>query len=237
VSDLANKKNILNPCPTNAKNNSDKVVEKTFTYDFSGKTADLPLTIFGKFSSSAATAINACPNARIYSVRFYENYVEGGNNTPVRELIPYSRGGVVGFYDTVTGEIVKNDNAAGAFTFGGVGSDHGNLNCYLKPGYVTKITHSESQTKTLTAYAPGATSYKWFRDGQLIDDNDDGVADGADGVLSVKWARGGTKTDDGYLHTYQAVAVFNLYGVERESEPTPAASVTSIYLGTMLLLR
>ena len=78
VSDLANKKNILNPCPTNAKNSSDKVVEKTFTYDFSGKTADLPLTIFGKFSSSDATAINNCPNARIYSVRFYENYVEGG---------------------------------------------------------------------------------------------------------------------------------------------------------------
>ena len=237
VSDLANKKNILNPCPTNAKNSSDKDVEKTFTYDFSGKTADLPLTIFGKFSSSDATAINGCPNARIYSVRFYENYVEGGNNTPVHELIPYSRDGVVGFYDTVTGEIVKNDNAAaGAFTFGGVGSDHGNLNCYLKPGYVTKITHSESQTKTLTAYAPGAISYKWFRDGQLIDDNDDGVADGADGVLSVKWARGGTKTNDGYLHTYQAVAVFNLYGVERESE-SAEASVTSSYLGTMLLLR
>ncbi len=209
----------------------------TFVGDFEGRTADLPLSLFANYNNAAGTTYAHSSKARIYSVRFYENYVEGGNNTPVRELIPYSRGGVVGFYDTVTGEIVKNDNAAaGAFTFGGVGSDHGNLNCYLKPGYVTKITHSESQTKTLTAYAPGATSYKWFRDGQLIDDNDDGVADGADGVLSVKWARGGTKTNDGYLHTYQAVAVFNLYGVERESE-SAEASVTSSYLGTMLLLR
>ena len=238
VSDLANKKNILNPCPTNAKNSSDKVVEKTFTYDFSGKTADLPLTIFGKFSSSDATAINNCPNARIYSVRFYENYVEGGDNTPVRELIPYSRDGVVGFYDTVTGEIVKNDNAAaGAFTFGGAGTDHGELKAYLKPGAASKITKSESQTKTLTAYAAGATSYRWYRDGQLVDDDNDGVADGADGILPVTWVRGGVRTETGYRHTYQAKAVFNLYGVERESEPTAEAQVTSIYLGTMLLIQ
>ena len=240
--DLKNRKNGINPYPSGATSSSDKVTTKSFSTDFTGYTNALPLSIFGGYSSyntsTGVAAFNKLVRARIYSVRFYENYVEGGNNTPVRELVPYSRGGVVGFYDTVTGEIVKNDNAAaGAFTFGGAGSDHGNLNCYLKPGYATKITHGESQTKTLTAYAPGATSYKWFRDGQLIDDNGDGVADGADGVLPVKWARGGTKTDDGYLHTYQAVAVFNLYGVERESEPTPAASITSIYLGTTLLVR
>lgn len=95
---------------------------------------------------------------------------------------------------------------------------------------------------TLTAYAPGAISYRWYRDGQLIDDNNDGVADGADGVLPVKWvnirlANGGTKTDVGYLHTYQAKAVFSIYGVERESEPTAEARVTSVYVGTMLSVR
>ena len=241
ATDLKNKKCILNPCPSNADSSSLRETEKTFGSDFAGKVADCPLSIFGAFNSyntvTGAATYKSGVKARIYSVRFYENYVEGGNNTPIRELIPYSRGGVVGFYDTVTGEIVKNDSAAaGAFTFGGVGSDHGALNCYLKPGYATKITHGESQTKTLTAYAPGATSYKWFRDGQLIDDNNDGVADGADGMLPITWARGGTKTDDGYLHTYQAVAVFNLYGVERESE-SAEVSVTSIYLGTMLLLQ
>ena len=73
---------------------------------------------------------------------------------------------------------------------------------------------------------------------ELVDDNNDGVADGADGVLPVKWenikvANGGEKTDTGHLHTYQAKAVFNLYGVERESEPTAEARVTSIYVGTM----
>ena len=230
VTDLKNTKNSLTPSP--AGNST-----KSFTYDFADKTATLPLTIFGKYSSAAATTIDGCPNARIYSVRFYENYVEGGNNTPVRELIPYKKGDVVGFYDTVTGEIVKNDNAAsGAFTFGGAGTDHGALNCYLAPGYATTVMYGGT-SPTLTAYAPGAVSYKWLRDGQLIDDDNDGVPDGADGVLPVTWMRGGTKTTGGYSHAYQAVAVFNLYGVDRESGPTAAATVTSLFAGTVLIFK
>ena len=71
------------------------------------------------------------------------------------------------------------------------------------------------------AYAPGATSYRWLRDGQPI-------AGGTDGVLAVEWARGETKTDDGYVHTYQAIAVFNdFYGINLESEPTDAVEITS----------
>ena len=235
VTDMANRTNILTGVSIAPKS--------AFASDFSGKTAILPLTIFGKYSSTAATAIDGCPNARIYSVRFYENYVEGGNNTPVRELIPYKKGDVVGFYDTVTGEIVKNDNAAsGAFTFGGAGTDHGALNCYLTPGYATNVLYRAASQPTLTAYAPGAVSYRWYRDGQLVDDDNDGVADGADGVLPVKWvnvklANGGTKTDAGFLHTYQAKAVFSIYGVERESEPTAEARVTSVYVGTMLSVK
>jgi hypothetical protein len=38
---------------------------------------------------------------KIYSVRFYEKYVIGGVNTPVRELIPYAKDGVVGFILTI----------------------------------------------------------------------------------------------------------------------------------------
>ena len=229
ITDMANRTNILTGVSMAPKS--------AFASDFSGKTATLPLTIFGKYSSADATAINGCPHARIYSVRFYENYVEGGNNTPVRELVLYSRGGVVGFYDTVTGEIVKNDNAAaGAFKFGGAGTDHGELNCYIKPGFATVLT-GLGATTTLTAYAPGAVAYKWFRNGQLIDDNNGGVADGADGTLPVTWKRGGTKTSEGHLHTYQAIAVFILYGVERESEPTEAVEITSVYLGTSIIIR
>ena len=209
----------------------------SFATDFNGLVADLPLSLFANYANAAGTTYANSSKARIYSVRFYENYVEGGNNTPVRELIPYKKGDVVGFYDTVTGEIVKNDNAAaGAFTFGGAGTDHGALNCYLTPGYATELRDSAATT-TLTAYAPGAVSYRWYRDGQLVDDDNDGVADGAGGELTVKWLRGGTRTANGHLHTYRAKAVFNLYGVEREGEPTAAAEVTSLFLGAMVIIQ
>ena len=236
VTDLMSGKCQVNEGSTvNSRNVSNS---GTFASDFNGLVADLPLSLFANYANAAGTTYANSSKARIYSVRFYENYVEGGNNTLVRELVPYSRDGVVGFYDTVTGEIVKNDSAAaGAFTFGGVGTDHGTLNCYLKPGYATTVTKGTSQTKSLTVYAAGAVSYRWYRDGQLVDDDNDGVADGADGVLPVTWVRGGVRTDTGFLHTYQAKAVFNLYGVVREGEPTATAAVTSLYLGTTLILR
>ena len=45
-------------------------------------------------------------------------------------------------------------------------------------------------------------------------------------------SRGGTRTGDGYIHTYQAIAVFNdFYGVNRESEPSAIATVTSVPFG------
>ena len=203
------------------------VNKSSYVADFTGLTADLPLSLFANYANAAGTSYANPAKARIYSVRFYENYVEGGENTPVRELIPYSRDGVVGFYDTVTGEIVKNDSAAAsAFTFGGAGTDHGQLKAYIKPGYVKQI--DSKATTTLTAYAPGATSYRWLMDGEP-------VAGGTDGVFEVSWARGGTKTEQGYCHTYQAIAVFeDFYGVTRESEPTAAAEVTSLPRGLII---
>ena len=64
------------------------------------------------------------------------------------------------------------------------------------------------------------------------------ISGGTDGVLAVEWARGGTKTADGYVHTYQAIAVFNdFYGVSRESEPTESATVTSVPFGMVISVK
>jgi hypothetical protein len=179
---------------------------------YAGQEADYALPLFGRNYAFA--------KERIYSVRIYES------DALVHEFIPYSGDGVVGFYDTVTGEIISNGSS---FTFGGAGQDHGQLKAYIKPGYARQI--NSTATTTLTAYAPGATSYRWLMDGQPI-------AGGTDGVLSVEWARGGTKTDDGYVHTYQAIAVFNdFYGINRESEPTEAATVTSVQRGMVISVR
>lgn len=179
---------------------------------YAGQVADYALPVFGRNYAFA--------KERIYSVRIYES------DALVHEFIPYSGDGVVGFYDTVTGEIISNGSS---FTFGGAGQDHGQLKAYIKPGYGDRIDYGE--TTQLTAYAPGATSYRWLMDGQPI-------AGGTDGVLAVEWARGGTKTEQGYRHTYQAIAVFNdFYGINRESEPTEVATVTSLPRGMVISVK
>ena len=182
----------------------------------------MPLPLFGRYSNSAGTAYECCAKARIYSVRIYEL------DELKHEFIPYDGcwGGNAGFYDTVTGEVVSNGSS---FTFGGKGQDHGQPKAYIKPGYDNSIDYGE--TTTLTAYAPGATSYRWLMDGQP-------VAGGTDGVLAVEGARGGTKTEQGYRHTYQAIAVFNdFYGINRESEPSAAADIKCRQLGMTLIIK
>ena len=185
---------------------------KTTTTSYAGQEADKELPLFGRGGAYATE--------RIYSVRIYES------DALVHEFIPYGRGAVTGLYDTVTGEIISNGSS---FTFGGAGQDHGQLKAYVKPGYKDRIDYGE--TTQLTAYAPGATSYRWLMDGQPI-------AGGTDGVLAVEWARVGTKTEQGYRHTYQAIAVFNdFYGINRESEPTEASTVTSVPRGIAILIK
>ena len=192
-------------------------LSQSYNFDFTGREADKPLPLFGRYSNDAGTSFDCCAKARIYSVRIYES------DALVREFLPYGGNGVSGFYDTVTGEVVSNGSS---FTFGGKGQDHGQLKAYIKPGYAKQI--DSKATTTLTAYAPGATSYRWLMDGEP-------VAGGTDGVFEVSWARGGTKTEQGYCHTYQAIAVFgDFYGATRESEPTAAAAVTSLPRGLVI---
>ena len=188
--------------------------------NFSGMEADLPLSLFARFWNSAATSYANVSRARIYSVRIYES------GTLAHEFLPYGGGAVTGLYDTVTGDVISNGTS---FTFGGAGHDHGSLKAYIKPGYSAKLAHRG--TTTLTAYAPGATSYRWLMDGQPI-------AGGTDGVLSAEWARGGTKTDEGYVHTYQAIAVYDdFYGVTRDGEPSASATITSNLLGMTIIVK
>ena len=188
--------------------------------NFSGMEADLPLSLFARFWNSAATSYANVSKARIYSVRIYES------GALAHEFLPYGGGTVTGLYDTVTGDVISNGTS---FKFGGAGHDHGSLKAYIKPDYSAKLAHNGSTT--LTAYAPGATSYKWLMDGQPI-------AGGTDGVLSAEWARGGTKTDEGYVHTYQAIAVYdNFYGITRDGEPSTSATITSDLLGMTIIVK
>ena len=188
--------------------------------NFTGKEADLPLSLFARFWNAAATSYANVSKARIYSVRIYES------GTLAHEFLPYGGGAVTGLYDTVTGDVISNGTS---FKFGGAGHDHGSLKAYIKPDYSAKLAHGG--TTTLTAYAPGANSYKWLMDGQPI-------AGGTDGVLSAEWARGGTKTSNGYVHTYQAIAEYDdFYGVTRDGEPSDAVAITSEPLGMIITVK
>ncbi len=178
------------------------------SYDYSAlPEASKTLPILGRYSGDGYALV---PKARVYSVRIYEE------DALAHEFIPYSRDGVVGLYDTMTGDIVSNGST---FTFDGVGQDHGQLKTYLKPGYSTEVSYGN--TVTLTAYAPGATSYRWLMDGEPVDG-------GTDGTFEVAWANGGSRSAEGYRHTYQAIAVYDdFYGVTREGEPSAVATVMS----------
>ncbi len=184
--------------------------------------ASMPLPLFARYGNAEGTSYHSYTaiKARLYSLRIYES------NALVHEFLPYSRGGVVGLYDTVTGEVVSNGSS---FMFGGAGQDHGQFKCYVKPGYASEVSYGK--TVALTAYAPGATSYRWLMDGEP-------VAGGTDGTFNVEWARGGTRIQGGYQHEYQAVAVFDdFYGVTRESAPSAPANVTSLPRALIFIAR
>lgn len=187
------------------------------SYDYSAlPEASEPLPILGRYSGNAYALV---PKARVYSVRIYES------DALVHEFIPYGRGGVSGLYDTVTGNIVSNGTS---FTFGGRGQDGGKLKAYVSPQHAATV--SAGKTVALTAYAPGATSYRWLMDGEP-------VSGGSDGTLAVEWARGGTRTEEGHQHTYQAIGLFDIGGATVESEPSAAETVTSTLQPFVLIMR
>ena len=184
---------------------------KTTTTSYVGQEADKALPLFGRGSAYATE--------RIYSVRIYES------DALVHEFIPYGRGGVTGFYDTVTGDIISNGSS---FTFGGKGQDGGQLKAYVNPQHVATV--SPGHTVSLTAYAPGASSYRWLMDGVP-------VSGGTDGTLDAGWAKGGTRTEEGHQHSYQAIAIFDFDGVSRESEPSAPETVTSTFHPFTIIFR
>ena len=195
---------LVSGCTTNWSTTTDK--------SYVGTEAGKALLLFGR-SGAYATE-------RIYSVRIWES------DSLAHEFLPYGRDGVVGFYDTVTGDVVSNGSS---FTFGGKGQDHGQLKAYIKPGYDDSI--SSGETAQLVAYAPGAASYRWLCDGKPVEG-------GADGTLDVEWTRGGAKSLPGFkVHAYQAVAVYDFGGVALESEPTVAAEINCRQPGLSIVIK
>lgn len=134
---------------------------------------------------------------RLYSLKYFEN----GNL--VRQFLPYKSGDVLGLYDTETGNVYTNSAVnANPFKIGGAGADGSQLQCLVKPKN-TVLRRGVDQK--LFAYAPGAVSYRWFRDGVEI-------AGENKAELPLSWdGRSGQSV-------YMVVPVFDAFGRQLEGE-------------------
>lgn len=144
---------------------------------------------------------------RLYRFTIYDN------GEMVRDFVPYVANGVPGLYDTVGGELFT----AEGLTVSGRGYDgHEEWVDVLDNVRITKFEGS----KTISAAAVGAQSYKWTKNGVAI-------SGGSDGNLVVEWAKGGA-TD-----TYTVTPVYSVFGCDVEGEPAPV-TVKNMPLGMVI---
>ncbi len=179
------------------------------------KTAGHPLAIFAKSINAGGTSFSGRAKMRLYSAKIYESGVL------VHEFLPYKNGAVIGLCDTVTGT-VKADalSSATAFQIGGMGVDGGGSAFEVAPQN-TKV--GPNKTATLTAYAAGAVSYRWTKDGGV-------VAGETAGSLTVAWEKTPQQS------VYAVTPVYSVNG--RAAEGTAAeAAVENLSRGTVICIR
>ena len=140
VTDLKNKQNRLSPFPTNATSSDGKVEVKSFAYDFAGLTANLPLSIFGRYTNTCAATFQSCAKVKIYGVKIYENYDESSADNSanlIHNFVPCLKDGETPcFKDLVGGGFIVGENPA-AF----VASD--NAPTYQDNGYVSTAANAD----------------------------------------------------------------------------------------------
>ena len=123
----------------------------------------IPIWLFAKGGGNGSHSNRA--KMRLYAFRIYEAGVL------VHEYLPYKVGDVVGLYDTMTGDVITSTvSDSNDFTLGGglgYGKFAGTLTNLVVAPADTEV--GVNSTKTLSAYAPGATSYVWTRNGETLE--------------------------------------------------------------------
>ncbi len=149
---------------------------------------------------------------RLYRLTIYDD------GEKVREYVPAVVNGAAGLRDLVHPESAPL--TAAGLTVSGFGHD-GAEEWAVMPQNVN-LTQRRGST-TLKAFAIGAKSYKWTKNGEPI-------SDGANGSIDVVWAEGG-ETD-----IYSVTAVYDVFGEEVEGSPVQV-SVTNVPPGLRLVIR
>ena len=165
--------------------------------------------------SALADANGHFASIRIYGCKIWEK--ENGEYVLKRDYVPAVVNGVAGLQDILPGGEFRPSasSAASPLAYGGLFPiDVGQT--------VQKL--STQNTATLMAYALGATSYRWTRNGETID--------GENGeMLTVEW-RKGPSTD-----TYQAIAQFTVDDMVVVGEPSEDLIIENLPAGICFTIR
>ena len=154
---------------------------------------------------------------RIYHCRIWEK--ENGEYVLKRDYVPAVVNGVAGLQDILPNGEFKAcaSSATSPLTYGGA--------------FTPTVSQSANsvavgETATLTASAPGATSYRWLKNGEPIEG-------GANGTLTVSWR----SPKDGPADVYQAIACYTTGGFTAESAASEEMSVTNLPSGSILTIK
>ena len=165
----------------------------------------------GKNYGTKTLKISTYPDAndhfasiRIYGCKIWEK--ENGEYVLKRDYVPAVVNGVAGLQD-----ILPN----GEFKPGGLFP--------IDVGQTVRKLSNRNQA-TLMAYALGATSYRWTRNGETIDDEN-----GA--TLTVEWRKGPS------IDTYRAIAQFTVDEMTIEGEPSEELIIENLPAGTCFMIR
>lgn len=174
-----------------------------------------PLWLFGEPADESFTDAAHLSNLRIYSVKISEN------GRIVHHFLPYASRDSVGFKDVVTGSVKEDVLDSGfPFTVGGCGWGESHSPFYENPrsGYA-----AYDEPLVLSAFAPGAVSYRWLKDGLPIQG-------ATDETYTVSWQRRAPEAE------YTVEAGFIRYGVPVKSV-SAAAAVGNRSPGSCIIVR
>ena len=170
------------------------------------------LPVFSTHQDNASDTYQAACRMpmKLYSFKLYEDDVL------VRDYVPAVSNGVAGLQDRLPGGKFLAP-VTGSFTYGGV--------------FPVEVSQSATKVSArnsvmLTASAPGATSYRWLKNGEPIEG-------GTSGTLTVNWIN--PKREPTAI--YQAVAVYTIDGLTAESEPSAEMTDENLLMGTFFSIR
>lgn len=180
-----------------------------------------PLGICGAIANAAGTSISTSPGAaqmRVYAVRIYED------DALVHLFLPYSGADGVGLRDAITGDKAFKHSASvddPVYVAGPTAVTAADVAAIPAAG-ISDFSLGKDTVETFDASVPGATGYRWTRNGETIGET-------SDGILGIGWRRGASQ-DEFTVTPIYATADGELTGATESFTVTysPAAFVMTI---------